>query len=378
VAIPDYFIDIKEFIIFIVFASSFLIQIFFYYGIYCRLIFRKKKELTNNNEPLSVIICARNEAENLDKNLPFILTQEHADYEVIVVNDCSNDNTEFVLLKYQKEYKNLRSTTITEDKKFSHGKKLALTIGIKAAKHENIVLTDADCRPVTNQWLSKISKRFTGNVSIVLGYGRYSKKKGFLNNYIRYDTVWIALQYLSFALIGWPYMGVGRNMAYKKSLFFAKKGFANHYHLLSGDDDLFVNENANKDNTTIEISPESHTESTPKTTFGEWFKQKKRHFTTSKFYKSKHKFLLGIEYLSRFLFYASFTWLIIIWNNPQIVLPVFAFRLLTQILVIKKLLRVLKERNLLISSLFFDIISMFINLSLYISGRFRIKNQQWK
>lgn len=358
---------------------SLFIQFFFYFGIYRRFIFFKKKNQETGSEPLSVIICARNEAENLDKNLKSILEQDYPNYEVIVVNDCSHDNTDIVLSKYLGKYKHLKTTTIAEDKKFSHGKKLALTVGIKSAQNELLVFTDADCNPASNKWLGKISRNFNDKISIVLGYGGYKTGKGFLNNYIRYDTVWIALQYFSFAISGFPYMGVGRNLAYRKSLFFSGKGFANHYHLLSGDDDLFVNENANKGNVAIEFSQESHTRSIPKTTFTDWAKQKKRHFSTAKYYKSKHKFLLILESSSRFFLYASFVWLLIIWYHPQIILPLFALRLITQLYLTKKLLSVLKEKNLLISSLFFDILSIFINLSLYITGRFRrIKRQQWK
>ncbi|NJK85682.1 MAG: glycosyltransferase, partial [Bacteroidales bacterium] len=247
--------------------------------------------------------------------------------EVIVVNDCSNDHTDLVLGTLLKKYKNLRTTSIAEDKKFSHGKKLALVVGIKAAKYETLVFTDADCKPLTNQWLSRISAKFTGKVSIVLGYGRYTKSKGLLNAYIRYETVWIALQYFSYALFGIPYMGVGRNLAYKKSFFFAGKGFANHYHLLSGDDDLFVNENATKTNTSIEYSFESHTESKPKFNLADWINQKKRHLTTGRYYKPIHKFLLATEFISRFIYYFTFIWLLIRSYNEVVILSLFVVRL---------------------------------------------------
>lgn len=373
-----YILNNHEIIILFVFSLSLLIQLIFYFGIYFRIIFHKKNVHVPGKEAVSVIICARNEAENLEVNLPFILEQDYPDYEVIVVNDCSNDNTEIVLTKYQNKYKNLKITNILEDKKFTHGKKLALTVGIKAAKNDIILLTDADCKPLSNKWIEKIANNFNREKSIVLGYGKYSRKKGFLNSYIRFDTMWIALQYFCFAMIGKPYMGVGRNLAYRKSLFFEKKGFANHYHILSGDDDLFINENATKENTAIEYSLVSHTESIPKKRFNEWFNQKKRHLSTGKYYKGKHKFLIGTEFISRVLFYVAFVWLMIIWFYPQVIIPAFLFRLITQLFLIKKLLSILGEKNLLLSSLFFDIYSIFINFSLYITGRFRVKKQQWK
>ena len=239
---------------------SFLLQLlfncFYYLGIYFRFIFYKKKAFccTCAQEPVSVIICARNEADNLDNYLPVILSQDYPDYEVIVVNDCSTDNSDIILKKYLEQYPQLRISTIKEDKKFSHGKKLAVTIGIKAAKYDRLLFTDGDCKPESNQWLSLMAANFSADTSIVLGYGGYFPQPGLLNKYIRYDTLMIALQYFSFALCKIPYMGVGRNLAYKRSLFYAGKGFSTHFHLASGDDDLFVNENATKTNTAIELS----------------------------------------------------------------------------------------------------------------------------
>jgi len=363
----------------VVFGLSFIVQLVFYLGIYARLPFYKPKSLKNKKDPVSVVICARNEAENLDRYLPYVLSQKYPTYEVIVVNDCSTDQTDEVLGKYLKKYKHLRTTNINEDKKFAHGKKLAVTVGIKAAKYEILVFTDADCQPESDQWLTRIQQNFTKNKSIVLGYGGYFRRRNLLNHYIRYDTLIIAWQYFSYALAGNPYMGVGRNLAYRKSLFFENKGFASHYHLLSGDDDLFVNETANKSNTAIEFSCESHTRSESKKPLREWIKQKRRHLTTNKHYKSRHKFMLGIEPLSRFIYYGSFIYLISIRIYPIYILSAFGFRFLLQLVFTKKVMKLLNEKNLLISSLFFDVFSLFINFILYISNRLRFKRRrQWK
>ncbi len=368
-----------DIIIVAVFGLMFIAQLIFYLGIYVRIIAYKPGSLKNKKEPVSIVICARNEADNLDRYLPSVLSQDYPAYEVIVVNDCSTDHTDEVLGKYLKKYKHLRTTNINEDKKFAHGKKLALTVGIKAAKHEILVLTDADCQPASDKWLERIQQNFTKEKSIVLGYGGYFRKKSLLNNYIRYDTLMIAWQYFSYALAGKPYMGVGRNLAYRKSLFFANKGFASHYHLLSGDDDLFVNETASKFNTAIEFSCESHTRSETKKTLREWIKQKRRHLTTSKHYKSGHKFLLGIEPLSRFLYYGSFIYLVSNRIYPQYILYAFGLRFILQIVFTKKVMKHFNEKNLLISSLFFDVLSLFINFMLYISNRLRRRRRrQWK
>ncbi|UCH14649.1 MAG: glycosyltransferase [Bacteroidales bacterium] len=361
-----------------VFGICLLIQLYYYLGIYSRLLFYSKKKAEHEKEPLSVIICAKNEELNLDKFLPSVLTQDYPDYEVIVVNDCSTDNTDLIIGKYIKQYPHLRTTTITEDKKFTHGKKLALTIGIKAAKNEILVFTDADCEPVSDKWLSKIQRNFRNQISIVIGYGGYFSKFSLLNNYIRYDTLIIALQYLSYKLAGFPYMGVGRNLAYRKSLFFKNKGFASHYQLLSGDDDLFVNENANKSNTEIEISKESHTRSVPARSFRQWFKRKKRHFVTGKYYKRTHKFLLATEQISRLFYYITFAFLISKTFFIEFIIGAFMLRMIIQLIILKNTMIRLNEKHLLLSSLFYDIFSTIINFGLYISTRLRRSTRQWK
>lgn len=192
-------------------------------------------EIETSNEPISVIICAKNEDDNLTEFLPKILTQNYLNFEVIVVNDCSNDNTEHVIDEYAKIFSNLRKANIKEDSYYKHGKKFAMLVGIKAATHNRLVFIDADCYPTSNNWLSQMAAGFTTNKQIVLGYGAYEKQSGILNKLIRFDTFCIASNYLSAAIKNKPYMGVGRNLAYTKDLFFKQNGFKSHYHINSGD-----------------------------------------------------------------------------------------------------------------------------------------------
>ena len=216
-------IDVLFIIIFTFYFLAFIIQILYYLLIYSKLIYYKHSINEIPKLPVSIIICARDEAANLKKFLPSVLTQDYPDYEVVVVNDCSIDNTEFVLNEFCKIYPNLRYTTIKKDSKFTHGKKLAQTVGIKSAKNEILIFTDADCYSVNNKWIEKIQQNFLPETEVVLGYGGYIKNKTLLNKLIRYDTIFIAMQYFSFALSGFPYMGVGRNLAYRKSVFFKNK-----------------------------------------------------------------------------------------------------------------------------------------------------------
>lgn len=375
--LPAYYIDLVQYSILGLFAFAALSQILSYLTVYSGIgRYRRKPQLKSH--PISVIICARNEEENLRNKLKSVLEQDHKNYEVIVVNDCSTDNTDDILGDYLMKYKHLRVTSISPDKKFTHGKKLAITVGIKAASHEWLVFIDADCEPVSDQWLNRLQENFRDEKEIVLGYGGFEKRKGFLNAYIRYDTLFIAMQYLGFAIKGVPYMGVGRNLAYRKSLFFKNKGFASHYNLLSGDDDLFVNETANKINTSVEFHAESHTLSIPKLTWEEWITQKKRHFTTSGRYKGGHFFRLGIEPLMRFLFYFSFCYLLTLKIFLIPVLCIAGLRWIIQLIVIKISMNRLAIRGIFLWCIIFDLFSMFINFSIYLSSQFRRRNTKWK
>ena len=232
--------------------------------------------------------------------------------------------------------------------------------------------------PESDKWLKMMARNFSKTKSIILGYGPYNRKPRLLNNYIRYDTFTIGIQYLSFACAGMPYMGVGRNLAYTKSLFFKNKGFASHYHISSGDDDLFINETAKSSNVVIEIEKGSKTYSYSKSSFGAWMKQKRRHLTTARNYKGKHKFFLGLEPFSRLLYYSSLIFLLIQLFQYEIVASAAFVRFLSQLIIYKRTINKLNERNLLISSFLFDVFSMFINFILYVSNKFRFTKTRWK
>ena len=369
-----------ENIIYVLFGLFLLvssIQVFYYLRVFITPFLGKKSEKITSKQPVSVIICVKNEADNLRKHLPAILTQEFHEYEVIIVNDCSTDDTDTVIAEFMKKHDNLRTTSIMPNEKFSHGKKLAVTVGIKAAKYEWLVFVDADCFPVSNKWLSSIHSNFNKK-EIVLGYGGYEHKKGLLNLYLRYDTVFIAFQYLGFAQVGQPYMGVGRNMSYKKSLFFKNKGFASHYDLFSGDDDLFINETATASNTAVEVTKESFTRSVPKQTWGEWFTQKIRHFTTANRYKAKHIFMLGLEPFTRLAFYLLLVLLLVAEFNNQIVLGVIGVRFLLQIWLGILAKTKFEEKGLYFMIPIFDVVSIFMNFVLYCISRIRVRKLRWK
>jgi poly-beta-1,6-N-acetyl-D-glucosamine synthase len=366
-------------IIFVVFAAATAIQLFYYLFFFLKVYTGKSQETKQEKKPVSVIICARNESENLSVFLPSVLEQDYPDYEVIVVNDCSEDNSFEVLGTYLEKYSHLRVSTVFKDPKFTHFKKFAQFIGIKAAKNEILLFTDADCRPVSGKWIETMTSGFDDKTDFIIGYGGYLPGKGLLNRYIRYDTITIAMQYLGMALRGIPYMGVGRNLSYRRSLFFEKKGFGQHSHLVSGDDDLFVNSNASGKTTRVEYRPDSLTRSLPAKSFKKWVNQKKRHLTTAPYYKGWHKMLLAIEPFSRVLFFAAFT--VMCFNRFLLpfVLGIFGLRFIIQLLISGLVQKRLKEPGLVVFTPFFDLFSPFINLFLYL-GRAKKKSGMdlWK
>lgn len=305
--IPDFDFSAWS-LLFYLFATMVLVQLFYLLFIYARLAFygEKKQKKTPDLPPLSIIIAARNEADNIYENLPFILSQDYPKFEVIVVINQTVDESKHILEAYQQQYSNLRFTILEKNRHLRPGKKLSLSLGIKAAKYEHLVMTDADCKPASSTWLQEIGAAYTPNKSVVLGYGPYKAEKGFLNRVIRYDSAWIAVNYMSFAMARIPYMGVGRNMSYTKSAFEKANGFKSHYSIASGDDDLFIQDAAKESNFSVVVSDKSYMYSPAESSWSAWYRQKSRHYTTSPHYQVIKKSLLGIYPASLLLMYFSF------------------------------------------------------------------------
>jgi len=333
--------------LFYLFCLVTLIQLIFLWFVFSRLAFFKPKaKEQSQTHPVSVIVCARDDAGNLGRNLPGVLVQTYnTTHEVIVVNHNSQDETRFLLDEFKKTFKQLTAVNLEQEAKGIPGKKYPLSIGIKEAKHEVLLLTDADCVPASEFWMQKMQDGYDDDIEIILGYSGYHKKKGILNKIIRFETFHSGLQYLSYALSGMPYMGVGRNLSYKRDVFLRNKGFSSINHIPSGDDDLFINKVATAKNTRIVIDQDAVTLSEPKKTWGEWVRQKTRHFSTAKYYKPKHKFLLGLYTISQFLFYPLFISSFFFFDWKWVI-TVFALRFLSQAFIYYKCMQQLNEKDL--------------------------------
>jgi glycosyltransferase involved in cell wall biosynthesis len=344
-------------LLFFVFALIALIQLLFVIFIHGRLAFFKDQvnDADKNLPPLSIIIIARNESDNLYEYLPSILDQNYPEFEVIVINHQSTDDSAFLLAAFAKQYNNLKIIEVAKSQHLKPGKKLAITVGIKGAKYEHILLTDADCKPNSSNWLNKMASKFLSGKEIVMGYSPYYKKRGFLNKTIRFDTAWIGINYLSMALARMPYMSVGRNLAYTKTVFKKVNGFKSHYAIPSGDDDLFIQEAAKKSNYCISIDEDSFTYSEPHSNWSGWIRQKSRHFSTSAHYNVFKKLMLGIYPLTMLILLISFV--ILMFDNEYrwITLSIFIFLIGIKWWIHGKCLLKLKEIGLLKFLPFWDI-----------------------
>jgi glycosyltransferase involved in cell wall biosynthesis len=372
----------------VLFAIIIFIQIFYYLFIFGNFAFSKSLPKTSNKKlPVSVIVCAKNEAENLLKYIPLLIEQDYPNFEIVLINDSSYDNTWEVMEAFAEKHNNIK---LVEAKEVDvnniqwSSKKYALTLGIKAAKYEHLLLIDADCYPVSKNWINEMVGSFSTEKTVLLGYGAHETvEKSWLNKLIRFETLMTAMQYFSWAKRGNPYMGVGRNLAYKKEHFFNANGFVEHMKIMSGDDDLFINRIATGQNTQVVISPESFTYTAPKKNYVDWFEQKRRHVSTAKYYKGFDKMILSSFYLSQLLFVISaFTLPIFLALKGYdiicfIVIGFIVLRYIVTYLVVGFTAKKLKESGLVWFYPFIEINLIFAQLMIFFSNLFS-KPNRWR
>lgn len=283
------------------FFFSFIILTWHYLFHFAQIKTQKAEKAQSHQEPVSVIICARNESQNLAKHIPAFCQQDYPHFEVIVVNDRSTDDSSSILAQLKERYQNLR--VLEHQSVEASGKKAALRFGIQNAQHEIILLSDADCQPRSNKWVEQMAATFDEETDLVLGFGAYEKTKGILNNFVQYETYLTALQYFAWAKSGLAYMGVGRNLAYRKSAFLQTDQFSSTQNLASGDDDLLVQQIANRSNTKSVWLSAANTLSKAPETFDQWKRQKIRHLSTGTHYRKEVQFRLSLFSVSNILFY---------------------------------------------------------------------------
>ena len=376
-----------SFIVLVVFGICLVIQLLYHWAFFSKVAFFKKggrPKLDEELEPVSIVLCARDAYEYLIELIPALLKQDYPDFEIVVVNDCSDDETEEYLKDLERKEPRVKPVQLKQHLNFFNGKKFPLSMGIKSAQNDLIVLTDCNCIPVNDQWLRSVVNRYKGNTEIVIGYSPYVKKKGSLNRIMRFDALQNGLLYLSAALFRHPYMGVGRNLSYRKELFFRNKGFISHYTTAVGDDDLFISQVATKKNTEVLIDAENAILTHPTSSLKLWMRQKSSRYSTIPKYSIGARLMLSLFYISQFLFYASFITLIALHAQPAFTItngalfyiPILVFFFLlrfgTQLIIYHKASKRLGEKGLLPGLLAYDFLFAILSPLLRLMGRMNI------
>jgi glycosyltransferase involved in cell wall biosynthesis len=315
----------------IFFILSFLVQLGFLLVVFSRLIWHKEIPAGDSEQGVSVIVAAHNERLNLEYLVNQLVQQDYPNFEIIIVNDRSTDGTYEYLCQNVACHPIVKMIHIEKVGLNLDPKKNALTKGIAAAENPILLFTDADCLPMSTSWIKEMTTAIDNRTQITLGYSPYLQKKGLLNQLIRFETFYTALQYLGLTLVGHPYMGVGRNLAYAKNLFVNNQGHQSIEGITGGDDDLFVQKHAKSGNTSIRINKDSQTISYPKTTYSEWFNQKKRHLSVGRYYKFENKVVLGLLTLSHAVFYLSLV--LVLLNSDFILVGIIGWFLRTMVII---------------------------------------------
>ncbi len=350
-------IDSTEEILLAAAGALFLIQVLYYFCLYNRIHLRSRAvkrgdaHFAQELPPVSVIICAREESENLRRNLTAVLEQDYPQFEVIVINDGNTDESEDYLTLLEEKYPHLYHSFVPDSSRYISRKKLAVTLGIKASKHDWLVFTDADCQPQSNQWLRLMARNFTSRTQVVLGYSGYERGKGWLHKRACFDNLFTSMRYLGFALARSPYMGIGRNMAYRKELFYQQKGFSAHLNLQRGHDDLFINHIATADNTRVETDADATVRMQPVRRAKDWREEKIGYASTARLYHGVQRWLAGFETLTRLAFYAAWISALVVgilhfhWLAAGIAFFAFLLRFTMQAVIINKTAKDLGEKR---------------------------------
>ena len=383
----EFFYNRISFIILLIFGITLLIQLLYHWGAFSKVAFYKNKRRPKTDselEPVSIVLCARDAYEYLTELVPALLNQNYPDFEVVIVNDCSDDETEEYLKDLERRETRIKPVQLKQHLNFFNGKKFPLSMGIKSAQNDLIVLTDCNCMPTNDQWLRSVVNCYGKNTEVVIGYSPFVRKKGLLNSLIRFDAVQNALLYLSAALKGHPYMGIGKNLSYRKELFYRNKGFTSHYITSVGDDDLFVSQVATKKNTEVLIDPDNTILTTPTGSFHQWMRQKSGRYSTVQQYNVRTRTMLSLFYISQFLFYVSFIALIGLCAKPAFAItggevfyiPILVFFFLlrfgSQLFIYHKASKRLGEKGMLPGLIAYDFLFAFLSPLLRLMGRMKI------
>ncbi|RKY88379.1 hypothetical protein DRQ09_02950, partial [candidate division KSB1 bacterium] len=269
-----------------------------------------KKCKCNSLYKVSVIVPARNEENNIDDCVKHLINQDYPDFEIIIVNDRSEDRTELFARKYSQKFDNIHLINIKDIPSEFSPKKFAIKSGIEASNGEIILTTDADCRP-PKTWISSITKHFDKKISLVIGFSPVLLKKNsssILSGILYIDSLSLAGVSAGSISLNFPLTCSGRNLAYRKNIFFEVHGFEGIEKAISGDDDLLLHKIAKieKFNIRYATEKESRVPSFIDFNFSKFFSQRIRHASKFKLHPNRVKIFSAIIYLFNFALIASF------------------------------------------------------------------------
>ena len=361
-------------IIVVLFGVITFLELIYYYVIYARFSFlKKKKAVAIQNVPISIVMVVKDAASVLLKTLPKLLNQQYEDFEVVIVNDNSQDETQLLVVEYQQQYKNIKLVNLDTAVTTIRGKKFALSMGIRCATYDHVIITDPECSPTSSHWLEKMTQNFVGQKRIVLGYSTYEKRNNLFNRLLHFDTLVNAVQYFSLARIHSTYRGDDKNMAFTKSLFDAQRGFASHNHISYGDEDIFISRAATKNNTAIEFSHDAVTVLQRGTNHRYWRDHKEGLYFTRKYNTFKNRLILNSYGVINFLFYVALVFAILITLNDLVLLCVtlgiIASRIISQYFVFGFAAKKLNEKQVIPALLIYDIIFTILNPLYYLAAQ---------
>ena len=326
----------------ILFALGLLI-LCLYYGIFFFRLGRYKGPSRKKNSPspaklppVSVVLAAQNDGDWLRQNLVYLLEQDYPDFEVVVVDYLSTDETQYILRLLAQNYSRLKVVTLTNNANGYQGLKYPFSIGIKTAQNDILLLAEPECIPMdTTQfnWIrSMVSGYVHDHIDIVLGYCGIAYKPSLFNWLQQYDNLLYSVEYLGSAILRAPFTGNGRNLSYRRSLFLKNDGFIYHYNIPDGADDMFVNQNARPRNTAVVLSPESFTLVQPQPTLRQWHLYRRHRVSTHSFYSLPLKLRRLLPPLGILLFYLFGALLLALAALPwQILAAALALKLAWQI-----------------------------------------------
>lgn len=363
-------------VIFYIFVACTVIQLSYLFFLATFISKVKRPRKTKVEIPVSVVILVKNQGENLLRLIPLLLEQSHSNFEIVLINNASTDDTGDIIELLAEKHSNIKIVTVENNEAFWASKKYALTLGIKASKYDHLLFTNADCNPVSKDWITEMSRNYTSKKGIILGYKKYKKENSFLNIFIRFENLVTAIKCFGFSKRNLSYMAFEGNYAYNKATFFKVNGFINHMKINFGEANLFIRDASTKENTTICISQNSFIETSAPTSFSKWFADKKELASIKKEYKFKHRFLLNGFVFTKVLFYVLAITLLFTYSHT-LTLSVIGIYFLINYIIIGLSAKKLKEPQIIFFVPFLEIGLLLFQISIFIAN-LKSKPNHWK